>query len=155
MNDLCRIVYTSRNAIAVSGARALVHFNDIVSTARRNNARLGLCGFLLFDRRRFYQVLEGDCQKIDGLMDSIRRDRRHTDIDVLLREPISRRAFSEWSMASFLDEGDGALAQAHGLPGPKDPPLTAGAFVAFAESYLGVEPGGGGDRRGRGSADRP
>jgi hypothetical protein len=139
MGDLCRLIYRSRNAIAVSGSRALIHFNDIVSTARRNNERLGICGFLLFDRKRFYQILEGECSTIDGLMHRIGLDRRHVDIDVLVREPISRRTFAEWSMASFLDDEGGPSARAHGLPGSSDPPMTAVEFLAFAEQYLGVD----------------
>jgi hypothetical protein len=132
-----RLVYTSRNAISVTGVRALVHFNDIVSTARRNNERLGICGFLLFDRRRFYQVLEGPADPVKALFARIERDRRHRDIDLLLLTEIAAKRFEEWSMASFL--GGGArdqTAAAHGLPAASEPPMTAERFLQFAENYL-------------------
>lgn len=131
-----RLVYRSRNAIAVPGSRVLVHFNDIVATARKHNERVGICGFLLFDHRRFYQVLEGPTESLDPLLARILRDRRHRDVEVLQRVPIDTPSFAGWSMASYLGEPPGERF-------PADTPLDAEAFLAFALQHVaGMEESG-------------
>lgn len=151
---MIQLVYTSRNAIAVSGVRALVHFNDIVATARSNNQRLGVCGFLLFDRRCFYQVLEGPAEQVEALYSRILQDRRHTDVTLLARMSIATPRFAGWSMASFLGEESGELtSQAHGLPALSGAPISAEQFLRFAGSYLSVENAEAGKPTRRGSDD--
>jgi Sensors of blue-light using FAD len=140
---LVRLIYTSENAIAVPGPRALIHFNDIVSTARANNARHGVCGFLLFDRRRFYQALEGPEAAVDRLFQTIAEDRRHRHVSVLARQTISTRVFADWSMASFLNDQAGSeIATSLGLPASGEAPLDAQTFLQFALAYLAIDPDG-------------
>ncbi len=101
---MIRLIYRSENAMTVTGSRLLVHFHDIVATARRNNAKADIDGFLMFDRTRFHQILEGPEDQIDALFAKIKADPRHTNIECLSRETITERYFSEWSMGSFLSE---------------------------------------------------
>ena len=82
----------------------LVHFNDIVSKSRLYNASHDVCGFLMFDQRRFHQVLEGDSNEIDALFARIKVDQRHCNVTLLKREAIKKRTFASWSMGSFLNE---------------------------------------------------
>ena len=66
--------------------------------ARRVNARLGITGVLVYAEGSFFQVLEGDACAVDGLFAKIAADPRHEKITQIIREPIHRRAFSDWTM---------------------------------------------------------
>ncbi|TVQ58508.1 MAG: BLUF domain-containing protein [Rhodobacteraceae bacterium] len=90
--------YASRSLIRPEGRDMAA----LIETCRRNNARLGVTGALYFDGRQFFQVIEGDEAVVACLFDAIRRDPRHTDVQIVARGPISRRAFAGWSM-KFVD----------------------------------------------------
>jgi hypothetical protein len=92
--SLGQIVYAS----AASGEFELSDIEPILEVARRRNSQLGVTGMLLFEKTSFLQVLEGDQEVIDALLERIRRDRRHTRVVLLLREPIEARTFGKWSM---------------------------------------------------------
>ncbi len=55
-------------------------------------------GILLYSEGSFFQVLEGEPETIDNLFAGISRDERHQQVTVIIREPISRRAFGDWTM---------------------------------------------------------
>jgi Sensors of blue-light using FAD len=130
-----RLIYRSDNAINASGARALVHFHDIVATARRKNKERGICGFLMFDRTQFYQILEGESGDLSALYDVIVRDNRHSGVVCLSRNPIETRSFPDWSMASFFnDKPSHPLLLSFGIKSLADIP--AHEFLAFARSYV-------------------
>ena len=125
-------MYRSLNAMTVGGARLYVHFHDIVATARQRNAQAGIGGFLMFDRSRFHQILEGPAERVDVLFARIRDDNRHRDIECLAREPVDTRRFGQWSMGSFLaGGGDHPILRRHGLQ-----PLTALDYEPFLEFAL-------------------
>lgn len=71
---------------------------DLLRYSRAKNSEADLTGMLLYRGGRFIQVLEGPPAAIDGLVESIERDSRHTDMRVLLREPITERSFGDWTM---------------------------------------------------------
>lgn len=71
----------------------------ILAVSRRNNARIGVTGVLLFDGRRFLQTIEGEPAVIDALIDRLKQDDRHRAIVVLSRREITVRSFADWSMA--------------------------------------------------------
>jgi hypothetical protein len=56
---------------------------DILTTARLNNALLGVTGMLLYTGKNFIQVLEGDEKVIEALTADIRKDSRHKDIHIV------------------------------------------------------------------------
>lgn len=86
--------YASRALVPAGGPE----IDALVETCRRNNARLGVTGALYFDGRQFFQIIEGDEAVVACLFDMIRRDPRHTDVQIVSRGPIDRRAFGSWSM---------------------------------------------------------
>jgi blue light- and temperature-responsive anti-repressor len=94
---LHRLVYLSRNRIA--GGAIDAEIAAILATARRNNARHGVTGALLFSAGTFAQVLEGPLAAIERIFERIQCDARHDDVIVLQIAPIKRRAFPDWSMA--------------------------------------------------------
>lgn len=71
---------------------------DLLSRSREKNGDLDVTGLLLYEAGTFLQALEGQADVIEELFDTIRKDPRHTDCHVLLREPISERAFPDWFM---------------------------------------------------------
>jgi hypothetical protein len=100
----------------MAGTRMLVHFNDIVSKARLYNAAHDICGFLMFDQRRFHQIIEGDSNEIEALFERIQTDKRHINVTLLKREMIKKYTFNNWSMGSFLnDAATHPLQIKHGL----------------------------------------
>jgi hypothetical protein len=46
----------------------------------------------------YFQVLEGDAEAIDSLYAKIALDKRHTNVVLIVREPIATRSFADWSM---------------------------------------------------------
>jgi EAL domain-containing protein (putative c-di-GMP-specific phosphodiesterase class I) len=71
---------------------------ELLRHARRNNAEQGVTGMLLYTDGSFFQVLEGEEKTVDALFASISRDQRHAGVSVIIREPIARRAFADWTM---------------------------------------------------------
>lgn len=71
---------------------------ELLAQCRASNSRNDLTGMLLYRRGRFVQILEGPEQTVRDLLETIRSDERHTDVRVLIEEPISARAFADWTM---------------------------------------------------------
>lgn len=97
-DTLHRLVYVSRNALE-DGADAEAAIEEILRVSRRNNARTGVGGALMFNAGLFAQVLEGELGAVEETFERIQCDVRHDDVRILALEPIERRRFDEWSMA--------------------------------------------------------
>ncbi len=94
MSTLAFLVYVSSSVELLDGP-ALV---ELLRGCRENNARLGVTGLLLYHEGNFIQVLEGEPGVVEALYAHIERDRRHRGCLILLRGPIERRIFPDWSM---------------------------------------------------------
>ena len=101
MTDLYRLVYTSRNLLAGPEEAHAAAVAEVLATSRRNNARVGVTGALLFNGGSFAQVLEGPRAAVEATFERIQRDARHSDVSVLQCEPVTERGFPHWSM-SFI-----------------------------------------------------
>ena len=88
------IVYISSANLGLSRGEIL----NIVDDSRINNNKNGLTGLLLFNKGTFMQLLEGEENAVDALYKKIEKDRRHTDVKLLLKETITHRNFSNWTM---------------------------------------------------------
>ena len=71
--------------------------NDILAASRRNNAKVGVTGMLLFIEGGFMQVLEGEDRCVTETYARICNDKRHWSITVLLDRD-APRTFGAWSM---------------------------------------------------------
>ena len=91
------LLYVSRSLLRLPQQSGEV--DRIVAVARRENARLGVTGALVFTRAHFAQVLEGDEQAVGTLMERIRKDRRHDGVRVVSKGMRDSRLFPQWSMA--------------------------------------------------------
>lgn len=92
-----------------SAARLLTpqELRDLLATSRRNNARVGIGGILLYWDGNFLQYIEGPREQIDLLMAKVSADPLHGGIIVLQRQEIAERAFPDWTMAFELMKGAG------------------------------------------------
>jgi hypothetical protein len=136
--SLIRLTYRSQNAMRMPAQRMMIHYNDIVTTARANNPRMGVCGFLMFDRVHFYQVLEGEKAAVHALYASISRDVRHEKVELLSETPIAQPYFSDWSMASFLsDDSSHPLLVKHRIK--PNVLIQAEDFIRFAMDFVSLD----------------
>lgn len=91
---LVSLVYTSTAAQPFRETA----LEELLSTCRTNNAQRAVTGMLLYRDGRFIQVLEGEGDTVDGLVEAIGRDARHRDLRVLMVEPLEHRRFADWTM---------------------------------------------------------
>ncbi len=75
-----------------------VDLKSILSAARRNNRANNITGLLMFNGKRFLQVLEGPQDAIKATYERITRDTRHRGQVLLARRAIEHREFGDWSM---------------------------------------------------------
>jgi hypothetical protein len=90
-----RIVYQS-TASHEFGSLAL--FN-LLTEAQTRNSELEITGHLLYLDGQFTQCFEGPPDKVEQLWQSIQRDKRHHNIELLVRHTAETRRFPEWTMA--------------------------------------------------------
>lgn len=92
--ELKSLTYTSLASLDLV-ARDL---EDIHRSALELNALDGITGILVFNGTRFLQVIEGAADAIDELVDRLRRDPRHSGLEVRDERPVAARSFPGWSM---------------------------------------------------------
>jgi hypothetical protein len=88
------LTYTSRASLDLSSA----DLADIHQAARHLNALDGITGLLVFDGTRFLQIIEGSEEAIDSLVQRLRRDPRHSALEIRDERLVERRSFPDWSM---------------------------------------------------------
>lgn len=100
-----QLVYIST---ATTGANA-DSVSAILEVSRRNNRRDGITGLLLYDGRRFLQVLEGPQPLVDEAFVRIKADVRHRAAVMLHARHGDGRSFGQWDMAGEMvaPAGDG------------------------------------------------
>jgi len=99
--DLKSLTYTSLASLDLTAGQ----LEDIHRTARDLNAIDGITGLLVFNGTHFLQVIEGAEQAIDDLVERLRRDRRHSGLEVRDERKVDERAFPDWSMELVLVTG--------------------------------------------------
>jgi hypothetical protein len=86
----------------ISTARPTVTPADvdaILAASRRNNQRLRVTGLLLFNGKRFLQLLEGPASAVEATYQRIAADPRHFALVRLSERAIDVREFGDWDMA--------------------------------------------------------
>ena len=97
-DDLYRLVYYSRNAIAGDPGTLTAEIRSILAKSQENNARVGVTGALMFNAGCFAQVLEGPREHVEAVFERIQQDERHGEVSLLAFDPAAARAFETWSM---------------------------------------------------------
>ncbi|MEN9713249.1 MAG: Blue light- and temperature-regulated antirepressor YcgF [Pseudomonadota bacterium] len=90
-----RLLYRSK-ATSTLGS---LHLFNMLTEARTKNSRLQITGHLLYSKEMFVQCIEGPAESIESLWQSLLRDSRHYDVELLARGPLEQRRFADWSMA--------------------------------------------------------
>ena len=92
--ELKSLTYTSLARIDLTA-------NDLEAihrTAREVNALEGITGLLIFNGTHFLQIVEGVAAAIDELVERLRRDARHSGLEIRDERKIEARSFPDWSM---------------------------------------------------------
>jgi hypothetical protein len=96
-----RLVYVSKACIDPCGDAP----REILKVATERNASLGVTGVLCFSGDHFAQLLEGEADALEQLMQSIRGDARHQVVREWPVEAASgARWFAGWAMGYVYDE---------------------------------------------------
>lgn len=101
--DLLQILY-----ISTVTPKESVDLMSILAVARRNNRAQDITGLLMFNGKRFLQVLEGPTSPVEETFARIRRDSRNRAHVILSRKVVEQREFGDWSMA-FREGVEGAV----------------------------------------------
>lgn len=75
--------------------------HELVSHARLRNQSVGVTGMLLYEDGRFLQTLEGPPDGLGAVWNSIQRDERHQDIELLSEHFVEARLFSDWDLLLY------------------------------------------------------
>ncbi len=102
---LRRLVYVSRSQLTGDMVAVAAALAQILATARRRNAELGVTGALVLRGGRFAQALEGAYPAVQTVFDAIAADPRHAEVTVTEDGPVAARAFPAWSMAYAGEDG--------------------------------------------------
>jgi hypothetical protein len=70
----------------------------MLEKARTKNAKLGITGCLLYYEGEFIQYLEGKQIDVIALFDDIKKDIRHSNIELLSTAEREGREFDQWDM---------------------------------------------------------
>jgi hypothetical protein len=93
--------YPIRSLIYVSDARDDLTPDDLDSihhAAMSLNALDGITGLLVFNGKRFLQIVEGTGEAVEDLLGRLRRDPRHNNLWVRADNIVETRSFPDWSM---------------------------------------------------------
>ena len=71
---------------------------DIAGKARIANQIKGITGLLIFDGMRYCQQLEGSQKQVLSLMEKIRHDPRHINVEILHHGELADRRFKTFSL---------------------------------------------------------
>lgn len=92
---ITRVIYSSKASPDLS----ITDIERILETARKKNTAHEITGIMILAGNSFIQLLEGNGATIETLLEKIRSDGRHTDMEVLTKDQSDHRIFSQWAMA--------------------------------------------------------
>lgn len=99
-----QLIYFSASRIPMLGSDVRGEIEGILNVATKRNAQFGVTGALTFNEFHFAQVLEGPYDSVKTIFAGIKRDSRHTNIEVLQEGWVEARDFSRWAMAYVGEE---------------------------------------------------
>ena len=93
-------VYTGSDADIVEDLR------NICKTAKAFNPLQEITGVLFYHKKRFLQLIEGEQDRLELLMNKIQHDDRHCQLIRVVDTPVQQRGFEDWNMDTFNLESD-------------------------------------------------
>jgi hypothetical protein len=91
-----QIIY--RSTTTAESRNAIDDIPDILREAAARNGVDGISGLLYTEADAFLQAIEGNPESVEDLLDRLRNDPRHRDLQILIDRPIDRREFGDWAM---------------------------------------------------------
>ena len=91
---LFRVVYSSKETRPM----AKEDLSNIITTATKNNQRDDITGCLLYQKPYFAQVLEGNSDQLTKLLNRLKCDTRHKNLQISSLISIKNRTFGDWYM---------------------------------------------------------
>lgn len=91
---LVRLLYASCAVASLTTENV----DSILEESRSHNVPHGITGMLCFSNDLFIQVLEGSRKNVSDVYNRIVKDKRHSDIQLLIFEEIAERRFGNWTM---------------------------------------------------------
>jgi hypothetical protein len=104
---LIRLLYISRAAVAMTTTVT----GSILESARVHNRVAGISGVLCQGQGLYIQVLEGERSTVNRLFNTIIKDKRHKDVELVDIEEIQTRKYPKWSMAHVILSEDDPIVQ--------------------------------------------
>lgn len=104
---LIRLLYISR----ARGAITTTVTGSILESARVHNRVAGITGVLCQGQGLFIQILEGERSTVNRLYNTIIKDKRHQDVELVAIEEIQTRKFPNWSMAHVIISENDPIVQ--------------------------------------------
>lgn len=104
--DIQYLIYVSEQAYPMTE----LDLRSILDKAVQFNRTVGVTGLLLFRDGIFVQFLEGLPENVEKVMEKILEDRRHKNVEVLVRSPATERVFPQWFMGSLEPDGSTKFA---------------------------------------------
>lgn len=121
------IVYTSLATHDLGPAE----LTALLDQARRANQARGITGMMIYRKREFLQLLEGERAQVEALYERIAHDERHQQMSRIWDGPIPARSCGEWEMA-FVAPDDASLQS---RPGYRD--LMERGLIAASGDSIG------------------
>ena len=119
------------------------HWPDIAKMALEKNPAHGITGVLFHNQNLVLQVLEGEKKHVVQLMDNIRNDKRHYEIEIIIDAPIKERGFDSWTMDTFDVPNDIKLEKEMLVQIGRDyreiVKPRADMFIKFYKATLGID----------------
>ncbi|MDP3171111.1 MAG: BLUF domain-containing protein [Polaromonas sp.] len=85
--------------------------SQIAAKARIANQEAGITGLLVFDGLRFCQQIEGPRKPVLALIERIRQDPRHVNVEILHHGPLGERRFRRFSLGYAATDDADVLAR--------------------------------------------
>jgi hypothetical protein len=85
--------------------------SQIAAKARIANQEADITGLLVFDGMRFCQQIEGPRKAILALIERIRVDPRHVNVEILHHAPLEERRFRRFSLGYAATDDADVLAR--------------------------------------------
>ena len=117
MNKISTTLYEILYVSTIAPEAPLSVVGDIASRARVANAERDITGLLIFDGMRFCQQLEGGQKQVLALLERIRQDTRHVNMQILHHGELALRRFRRFSLAYCTVEDDDVLERMERLDG--------------------------------------
>ena len=93
-SEVYQLVYIS----TATSQLDIEEIRSIERIAQINNKSAAVTGILLYNYGLFMQFLEGTEAEVKNIFSAIKKDRRHSNINVLKQGVIPKRQFTNWSM---------------------------------------------------------